>query len=87
MKVISTLNEFVLIRPRDTAQKVSGIEIPESVDKEMPTMGEVVLSPDARSPKESDLVIFSAFKPVKVMHGGEELLLVNREDIYAILGE
>lgn len=98
MKVKTTLNGHVLIRPR-AADPVAGIEIPDSVDKETPTIGEVIIGNDVRvstvdsrdSIRElyriavGAIVLFSAFKPRKVTHDGEELLLVNGEDIYAIL--
>lgn len=96
MKVLQVLNGHVLLRPR-VAKTVAGIAIPDSVDKERPTVGEVVSGNTVKvgttengticKLNESDIVLFNAFSPRKVEAEGEELLLVNGEDIYAVIQE
>lgn len=102
MNIIQPLNGHVLIRPRATAAP-AGIEIPDSVDKEKPTVGEVLITADLPlhlNGRETEhfvdkrvllaagaVVIFNAFAPRKVEHDGEECLLVSAEDIYAVIQE
>jgi co-chaperonin GroES (HSP10) len=96
MKVITTLNGHVLIRPRKTAAP-AGIDIPDSVDKEKATLGEVVIGnyvkatfrddQDFRYLDDGKIVLFRALAPLPVKHDGEECLLVNGEDIYAVIQE
>lgn len=89
MKIITTLNGHVLIRPKKT-DAPSGIDIPDSVDQERPTMGEVVAGgrdKDGRAISEGQTVLFSTLHPRKVTHDGEECLIVPGEDIYAVIEE
>jgi len=94
MKVITPLNGYLLIRPRPT-ERLAGIEIPDSVDKEKATVGTVVVTNNVKlsqyidwyKPEVGATVLFAALAPRKVEHEGEECLLVSCEDIYAIIQE
>lgn len=97
MRIIQPLNGYILIRPRKTATP-AGIDIPDSVDKEKATVGTVVIGGNVFGfnaqgsnfnqivgVSVGDTVLFSAIAPRKVEHEGEECLLVNGEDIYAVI--
>lgn len=97
MKVLTPLNGHVLVRPRKPAPAPAGIAIPDSVDKERETVGEImignyIMKSDAGKTyvpviqvKEGDTVLFSSLHPRKVMHDGEECLLIHGEDILAVI--
>lgn len=92
MQILTTLNGHVLVRPRKAASALTGIEIPDSVDKEAPTVGEVLINNPIKFDGSPVIgigthVLFHALSPKKVVHDGEECLLVNVEDIYAIVQE
>jgi co-chaperonin GroES (HSP10) len=102
MKLKTVLNGHVLLRPR-AKEAVAGIEIPDTVDKERPTIGEVILGNPVKAWEQpprvdvgpnglfilnpGDIVLFNAFAPRKFIHDGEECLLVNGEDIYGVIEE
>lgn len=90
MKVSQVLNGHVLVRPK-TADAVAGIAIPDSVDKERPTMGTVVIgttiSDGEHGLATGATVLFHSLSPRKVIHDGEECLLIHGEDIYAVTEE
>lgn len=99
MRITQPLNGHVLIRPRKSAPAPAGIDIPESVDKEVTTMGEVVVGndiheraahPDVRITDlyrlgAGQIVLFSSLSPRKVEHDGEECLLIHGEDVLAVI--
>lgn len=100
MKVLIPLNGHLLIKPRPVEQSVSGIAIPDSVDRSAPTIGEVVLPGGTRDVKYGEkevewkhqfrpgmIILFSTLHPRKVMHDGEECLLIPSEDVYAVIEE
>jgi co-chaperonin GroES (HSP10) len=101
MKITQVLNGHVLIRPR-VAKQIAGIEIPDSVDKERATTGEVVIGNTvgisgtfANAQMSSllyqigagDIVIFNSLSPRKIVHENEDCLLIPSEDIYAVIQE
>ncbi len=99
MKITTVLNGHLLIRPRAAAD-VAGIVIPDSVDKEKATIGEVVVGNEVKTNgltkqygnetvkiEKGEVVLFNAFAPRKITHDGVDCLLVNGEDIYAIIEE
>lgn len=82
MRVEQTLNGYLLVRPRAAAE-VEGIEIPDVVDKEAPTIGEVVVGTEKI--EAGSIILFYGLSYRKAQHDGEELLLVHSDDVYAIL--
>ncbi len=80
-----------------TAEKksLSGIVIPDTVDKEKPQKGEVIalgtgrMTMDGRklgfSVKVGDIVIFSKYQPNEVELDGENYLIMEEEAILAIV--
>ena len=96
MANIKPLGDHVLIkRVEAESQTKGGIVLPESA-KEKPREGKVVALGDGRlgkdgkripfQVKEGDLVIFSSYAGSEVKVDGEEFLVMEEEDILAIIG-
>ena len=96
MASIKPLGDHVLVK-RVAAEAVTkgGIVLPESA-KEKPREGKVIALGDGRlgkdgkrlpfQVKEGDLVIFSSYAGSEVKLDGEEFLVMQEEDILAIVG-
>ncbi len=95
MKIIP-LNDRVIIKPiqKDETTKF-GIILPETVDKEKPEQGEVIavgpgklLDNGQRASMEvkiGDKVLFTKYSPNEIKIDDQELLVINENDIMAII--
>jgi len=93
---LKPLHSNVIIKPilEDEVTK-SGIVLPDTVDKERPESGEVVavgpgkiLSNGQKAEmnvKEGDKVMFKKYSPDEIKIDGEDYLVINEEDILAVL--
>lgn len=92
-KKLTPLRDKVIVKPDAAEEKTkSGIVIPDS-SKEKPVEGTVVavgsgeISNGQRFPLEvkvGDRVIYSKYGPTEVKIDGEELVILNERDIFAI---
>ncbi len=88
------MNGYVLVKPREE-KKISGIEIPASVDKEKISTGTVKIQTTYENKEAGHTitlsvgatVLFDSLRPKKVEHDGEECLLIPASDIYAVIEE
>ncbi len=92
------MGDRVLVKgiSRDEGKKsISGIIIPETVDKEKPEKGKVIavgegkVNDDGKTVplrvKVGDTVIFSKYGPDEVKIDGEEYFILHEENILAII--
>lgn len=87
-------DKVVVMRLEEEENKVGGIIIPDTA-KEKPMQGKIVaIGPGAldkngkRIPmdvKEGDRVLFGKYSGTEVSIGGEEYLIMDSSDIYAVL--
>jgi chaperonin GroES len=93
---IKPLHSNVVVKPvtEDEVTK-SGIVLPDTVDKERPEKGEVVAVGDGKlldngqrapmSVKQGDVVMFKKYSPDEIKVDDEDYLIVNEQDILAVL--
>ncbi len=99
-KQITPLGDRVLVRPFEESElekkTVSGIIIPETIDKEKPEQGEVLAVGEGKfqdgqlitpSVKKGDKVIFSKFGYDEVTVEGEEFYLIKSDNILAVINK
>ena len=93
---ITPLGNRVVVKAIDAETTTkSGIVIPDTADKEKPQEGVVkavgpgkLLEDGSRAPMEvkvGDRVLFSKYAPDEIKVDGEELLILNEEDVKAII--
>ncbi|MFO7734948.1 MAG: co-chaperone GroES [bacterium] len=84
------LGERLVVKRRELEEKTGGgIIIPDSA-KEKPMQAEVVavgpeVNKDREEVKEGDMILFSKFSGNDVTVGGEEHLILRKEDVLAII--
>jgi chaperonin GroES len=93
---IRPLNENVVVKPiiKDEVT-MSGIVLPDTLDKERPERGEVIaigegklLDNGQRAPmsvKIGDKVMFKKYSPDEIKIDKEEYLIISQNDILAVL--
>ncbi len=91
------LGGSILVKPV-TADKVtsSGIVLPDTINKEKPQKGEIVVLGTGKvndkgekvafNVKIGDVVIFKKYSPDDIEIDGEEYLIMNEDDILGIVG-
>ena len=90
------IGDHLIVKPLAKEEKsVSGIIIPDTVEKERAERGEVVavgpgrtLENGTRSTidvKVGDKVVFKKYAPDEVKVGGEEFLVIKMEDVVAVI--
>lgn len=93
---LTPLGDRVIIRPlEDEEITKAGIVLPDTAEKEKPEKGEVIavgpgklLDSGQRAPisvKVGNKVIFKKYGPDEVKIDGEELLVVEENDIIAVI--
>jgi len=94
---ITPLGDRVLVKPisKDEKKSVSGIIIPETIDKEKPEQGKVVAVGEGRTTddgkvipvrvKKGDVVIFSKYGPDEIKVDGEEYYILSESSILAVI--
>ena len=96
MKKIIPLADRVLIEPMSKEEKTkSGIYLPETVDKERPEQGRVLVVGEGKTDvngklikskvKKGDVVLFNKYGPNEIKVEGKEYLIAKEEDILAVL--
>lgn len=84
------LGERLVVKRRELEAKTGGgIIIPDSA-KEKPMQAEVVavgpeVNKDREEVKEGDMILFSKYSGNEVTVGGEEHLVLKKEDVLAII--
>ena len=93
---LKPLNSNVVVKPA-TSEEVtkSGIVLPDTIDKERPEKGEVIAVGDGKlldngsrsqmTVKVGDKVMFKKYSPDEIKVDGEEYLIINENDILAII--
>jgi len=73
----------VLVRPKKEEEKTdSGIVLPDSASKEKPMEGEILqIGEKCKVLKKGDKVIFKKYSPTEIKVDGEELFILEEEDI------
>lgn len=90
MSNLKPLPGFVLVRRLDEeAVSSSGIVLADSA-KEKPQKGEVLAVGGDKGEKKSMLktgqtILFKKYGPTEVKHEGEELLILEEDDVFAII--
>jgi len=97
-KIITPLSDRVLVKPLSESEEkktVSGIIIPETIDKEKPQQGKVVavgkgrISDDGKvlsmQVKVGDSIIFSKYGPDEIKVDGEEYYILSESNILAVI--
>lgn len=92
---IKPLGDRVLIEPLYEEKKKGGIILPETVDKERPEKGRVVVAGQGRvdengkkiamNVKKGDKVLFTKYGPDEIKIDGKEYLIAKEENILAII--
>lgn len=87
----------ILVRPLTEKTTVSGIVLPDTIDKEKPQKGTVIAlgtgkinEKGERVPfnvKVDDVVIFKKYSPDEIEVDGEDLLIMEESDILAVITE
>jgi chaperonin GroES len=95
IKNIIPLADRVLIEPLKEKEKtISGIYLPETIDKEKPEKGKVLAVGEGRREegkliplkvKVNDLVIFSKYGYDEIKVGDKEYLILKEDNILAII--
>lgn len=96
MKKIRPLGDRVIVKPLGQEEvTVSGIVLPDTVNKEKPEQGEVMATgPGKRldsgeiapmSVKVGDKVVFRKYSPDEIEVDGEDVLVISESDIVGIL--
>jgi len=85
---IRPLGDNVLVAPEKAEKKTeAGIYLPEGVSKEQPQQGAVVAVGDGEKirVKKGDVVIYKRYGGTDVKEGDAEYLLIEAEDILAVV--
>lgn len=93
---LKPLNNQVIVRASSKEEITkSGIVLPDTIDKEKPEQGEVIaIGPGklsdsgqrlAMTVKVGDQVVFKKYSPDDIKIGDEEYLVINENDILAII--
>jgi len=82
-KKIIPLFARVVVSPKPAEEKTAaGIVLPDTVSKEKPGEGKVIaVGPDCKAVKTGDEVLFKKYSPTEIKIDGEELFLLDEEDI------
>lgn len=82
---IRPMNERVLIKRLEADTKIGSIILPD-VAKEKPKRGRVVsIGAKVETVAKGDEVLFSAYAGTEIKVDDEEMLIVNEEDILAVV--
>lgn len=88
--MLKPLGKRVLISLKAAEQVSSGGLVLTSASKEAPTQGEVIavgnLITEDEVIKVGDVVLFNNYSGTKVTHEGTEYLVIDAEEVLAILG-
>ncbi|MBI2474972.1 co-chaperone GroES [Candidatus Uhrbacteria bacterium] len=90
------ISDHIVVKPISAEEKsVSGIIIPDTVNKERPERGEVIavgpgreLENGSRSKmevSEGQIVLFKKYAPDEVKMNNEEFLLIRMEDVMGVI--
>jgi len=93
---LTPISDHIVVKPVSAEEKsVSGIIIPDTVNKERPERGEVIaigpgreLESGSRSKMEvqpGQIVLFKKYAPDEVKMNNEEFLLIRMEDVMGII--
>ncbi|MBZ4682683.1 MAG: chaperonin GroES [Fusobacteriaceae bacterium] len=86
---IKPLGERVLVKPVELEEKTaSGLILPSSSSKEKPTIGEVIAlgkGEKLEDLKVNDKVVYSKYAGTEIKDGEEKYLLLNIDDILAVV--
>ena len=86
---IRPIGERVLVKPVKVEEKTaSGISLPGAGDKERPNMAEVIAigkGEKLEDIKVGEKVVYSKFSGTEIKDGDEKYLVLNIEDILAIV--
>jgi chaperonin GroES len=93
---LKPLSDRVIVRPLEAEEKTAGgLYIPESA-KEKPQQGEIVAAGPGKvgddgkqipmEVKVGDKVLYGKYSGTEVSTGGEDLLIMRENDIFAIIG-
>jgi chaperonin GroES len=93
---LTPISDHIVVKPITAEEKsVSGIIIPDTVNKERPERGEVIavgpgreLENGSRSKMEvqpGQTVLFKKYAPDEVKINNEEFLLIRMEDVMAVV--
>lgn len=86
---IRPIGERVLVKPVKVEEKTaSGIILPGAGDKERPNMAEVIAigkGEKLEDIKVGEKVVYSKFSGIEIKDGDEKYLVLNIEDILAIV--
>jgi len=94
--MIKPLHDKIVVKPISEAETtVSGIVLPDTVDKERPEKGEVIATGPGKmlasgsrvdvSVKVGDKVMFKKYSPDEIKIDGQEYLIISDEDILGII--
>ncbi len=92
---LKPLADRVLVKPIEESEAtVSGIILPDTVDKEKPEKGEVIAVGPGKiedgklvpmSVKVGDKVVFKKYSPDEIKVGDVEVLILSESDILAVI--
>lgn len=93
---LKPLSDRVIVRPLEAEEKTAGgLYIPDSA-KEKPQQGEIVAAGPGKvgddgkqipmEVKVGDKVLYGKYSGTEVSTGGEDLLIMRENDIFAIIG-
>ncbi len=89
-KLIPLAGYVVVKRMEEPTERASGIVLADTAAKEKPQKGEVIAVGEGKEGKPAQVrvgqtVLFKKYGPTEVDHDGEEMLLLEEEDILAII--
>jgi chaperonin GroES len=92
---ISPIGGNILVKPETEQTTASGIVLPDTVDKEKPQRGKVVALGTGKlnekgevipfNVKVGDVVIFKKYSPDEIEVDGEEFLIMEENDVLAVV--
>lgn len=85
----------ILVQPETEEKTASGIVLPDTVDKEKPQKGKIIALGSGKlndkgekipfNVKKGDVVLFKKYSPDEVEVDGQEYLIMDEDDILAIV--
>jgi chaperonin GroES len=94
---VTPVGANILVKPVSSERKsISGIVLPDTMDKEKPQKGEIVALGSGRmtmdghflpfAVKVGDIVVFKKYSPDEIEVDGEAYLIMDEDSILAIIG-
>lgn len=83
--IIKPIGKRLLVKPLKMEEKTtSGIILPDSANKELPNMGEVVAIGSVEEVKLGEKVVFKRYSGTEIKDSEQKYLILDIEDVLAV---